>query len=68
MVEDAIQVLCTTLQGESWLWRRSKREVFSFPQDQDIAVRVVLISYVLFNKLLKSYENKFLSIGSKKKV
>jgi hypothetical protein len=24
MVEDAIQVLCTTLQGELWLWRRSK--------------------------------------------
>jgi hypothetical protein len=42
--------------------------VFSCPQDQDIAVPVVLISYVLFNKLLKSYENKFLSIGNKKKV
>jgi hypothetical protein len=24
--EDAIQVLCTTLQGELWLWRCSKRD------------------------------------------
>lgn len=36
----------------------------SFPKDT--AVRVVLISYILFNKLLEKYEDEFLSIHDKR--
>jgi hypothetical protein len=46
------------------LIKNLNRGGLSFPVD--IAVRVVLISYVLFNKLLESHEDTFLSIGNKK--
>lgn len=46
------------------LIKNLNRGGLSFPKD--IAVRVVLVSYTLFNKLLENYEDAFLSIHNKR--
>jgi hypothetical protein len=59
MVEDAIQVLCITLQWELWLWRRSKRDGVFMSAKSGYCCSCSFNQLCIVHKLLKSYENKF---------